>query len=250
MTYLSPFPHTILSPDKLNRRVLFAVELFDPISQSLVSAGVALRAKGVTGDPIVNFSGRFVWLGQAGQWPQEISVIPIRLPFFPETVLPPLPEDPQHPTIKERLVRVTLRPTPAYIFPAGITVIRGQLRERSDQPSPPVTDAHVQLAWCDKQHGACVWIPSPPASAQAVATDANGEFVVFLRLTSVGQQVPDSEKGLLHVRLQFTQSFTTWVTPDDFPFLADQIPDHLGRVYEGRLLDRDLRLGWADLIPM
>ena len=57
------------SADRLNRKVLLAVELVDPIAQSLVFRGVTVQAKGLNKGPIVSLSGRFVWLEEGGNWP-------------------------------------------------------------------------------------------------------------------------------------------------------------------------------------
>lgn len=240
MAYVQPATMTISSPDQLNRRVLFALEVFDPLAQSLVSGGLAVKAKGIDADPMVNRSGHFVWLDEGGPWPGEISVVPYRLPFYPATVTPPAPADPQNIQPAERLVRIVLRPTPAYTFPDGVTAIRGQLCESLLKGSPAVTDARVQLAWFD--NNADQWAPPPELD---VATDARGEFGVFVRVTPRGTQTPDIRTGLLKVRLQFSRGGATRATPDDFHFLAE--PAAKGRIPEGQLLPRDLKLGWSDL---
>ena len=243
MPYKQPSVKNVDSPDALNRKVLVAVEVFDPVAQSMVSSGLTVKAKGLEGEPLLSLSGRFVWLDEGGKWPEEISIVPYRLPFAAETVVPPLPVDLQNIALAERLVRITLRPTAAYNLSEGITAIRGQLREGLDPNSPAVTDARFQLAWHDVHSGQ--WFPQPPPSVQDVTTDSKGEFGVFLRLTPMPMQVPDIEAGLLKVRLEVARGGIVRATPEDFPFLMN--PAGKGRVSEGQLLKRDLRLSWADL---
>jgi len=231
------------SADRLNRKVLLAVELVDPIAQSLVFRDVTVQAKGLNKGPIISLSGRFVWLEKGGKWPTEISATAPKLPFAPVTVVPPVPPDIANATPAQRLVRITLRPTPAYDFSDGVTAIRGQLKETADPASPIVTDARLQLAW--HEVNADKWLPQPPPETQDAATDLRGEFAAFVRLVPTASQLPDVANGLLKVRLQVTRSGATRVTPEDYRFLAD--PANRGRISEGQLLARDLKLAWADL---
>ncbi|HLK48664.1 MAG TPA: hypothetical protein VKT49_11050 [Bryobacteraceae bacterium] len=242
MPYTQPLRQQILSPDTLTRKVLLALEIFDPLSQKLLSNQVIVAAAGL-GQPIVSWSGRFVWLDEGGAWPAEISVDPVGLPFERETAQPPAPPDLAHATPAQRLVRIVLRPTAAADFSGGVTAIRGQLSEGPADPSPPVTDASVQLAWWDLSTNA--WIPSPERSA---VTSASGEFGVFLRLQPGNNGEPDLQRRLLKVRLQFARPNASRATPDAYPFLAD--PNAAGRVIDGELLGRDLKLAWANLQPI
>lgn len=233
-----------LSPDRLNRRVLLALEVFDPLGQEPVSRGLVVHAKGLKGEPIVNLTRRFVWLREEDSWPAEITVVPQGLPFEPATIHPPRPPQFPNDSAADRLLRIVLRPTSAANFPDGVTAIRGQLREERDPASAVVSNARVQLAWRDTDAGR--WVPLPPATDADTATNRIGEFAAFLRVMPLATQAPDvNAKGLL-VRLQFTRGGATRVTPGDFPFLAD--PEAKGRVVEGQLLARDLKLVWADLV--
>lgn len=242
MPYIPPIARDLLSPETLSRKVLFAVEVFDPVAQSLVSRGLTVTAQGLDNAPIVSWSGRFVWLEEGGKWPTRVSIVPYRLPFMAQTVTPPVPADLTNIKFSERLVRITLRPTPAYNLSEDVTAIRGSMHETAADGSAAVTDAHIELAWRDHDGN---WQPTPPPTAPDTTTDANGEFAAFVRLDPAAGQLPDVVSGLLMVRLQVTRGSTTRVTPDDFPFLAD--PANKGRIVEGQLLMRDLRLSWADL---
>jgi hypothetical protein len=234
----------LLMPDVLTRQVLFAVELADPVAQRPVFRGATVTAVGLTGVPLVNWSGRFVWLAEGERWPERVVVAPGDLPFAAEDVpAPPRPADPTGGPADQRLLRIVLRPTAAYDFGEGVTAVRGCLRERGERTSPPVPGARVQLAWRDADGGQ--WRPTP--GPREPETDGRGEFATYLRLGRSPIQRPDSAGGLLKVRLQVTRRSpgpVTRVTPEDFPFLPD---GPAGRVPEGRLLPRDLQLGWEQL---
>ena len=250
MPYTQPTRRRILSPDEpLNRKVLIAVEVFDPVAQSLVSRGVIIKARGLDDDPIVSWSGRFVWVQQGDRWPTAIAVTPVQLPFTAQEVQTPRPPNFPVATAAERRVRIVLQPTSAYPFD-GVTAVRGRLTERLDPGSPPMPGVRIQLAWFDANSN--TWVPAPPAGPQDPATDDDGEFAVFLRLMPVSPAQPDLEHGFLKARLQFTTGSAppeSRATPDDYPFLPpDRAPG--GRVAEGRMLQTDLRLGWSDLLPI
>jgi hypothetical protein len=241
-------PRFLASADVLDRRVLFAVEVIDPVTQAFVSQGITVTAVNMQAKPIVSRSGRFVWLVDKDAWPGDVSVDPGRLPYAPETQAgPPKPPDILAATAAQRLVRIMLRPTYAYAFDTGPTVVRGTLKERLDYPSPTVSDAIVQLAWQDAT--ALTWAPGPPAAGELwPVTDANGGFAALLRLSAVPPADPDLSRGLLKARVQITRVGVTRVTPDDYPFLPDAAD--AGRVPEGRLLSRDVMLGWNELTPI
>ena len=238
-------PRFIAAPDVIERRVLFAVELIDPVTQRLVSDGIAVSAAGVSGMPIRSRSGRFVWLVEGSAWPTAITVTATGAPFAAHRQAgPPPPADIASATAAERRVRIVLRPTPAYPFDTGLTLVRGILREQPGSGSSPVAGARVQLAWFDTSSGS--WTPPPPQPDDVCPeTDANGEFVVFVRLVSQPPADPDIDGGLLKARLQFTRGFFTRATPDDFAFLPDA--QDAGRVPEGRELPRGVALVWSEL---
>jgi hypothetical protein len=236
-------------PDVLDRRVLFAVELVDPVTQLLVSQGVTVTAPDMQAKPIVSRSGRFVWLVDQDAWPATIAVDPGLTPYAAHTQpAPPRPADILAAPAAQRLARILLRPTPAYPFDTGATVVRGTLRERTDVPNAPVVaDAIVQLAWHDAFWG--TWTPGPPLPGELwPRTGANGEFAALLQLSAPPPAVPDLVRRLLKVRVQVTRGPATRATPDAFPFLPNAAD--AGRVPEGRLLPRDVTLGWNELTPI
>ena len=260
-----PLTPRLVDFDRLNRRVLFAVELIDPVTQVMVYRGVSVRAAGLEAKPIVSHSGRFVWLEEGTAWPEAITVDTGRLPFVPHVAVPPpRPPDLLTATAEERRVRISLRPTLAYPMDDGITVIRGALFESASPGAAAVKDARVQLAWRDEFGNWSPLPPSPeiigpgqpPSPREQQTTDA-GEFLVFVNLRPDPTLEPDIDNdGFLAVRLQVTQGRATpitRVTPDDFPFLStldDPTGTRRGRVREGRVLARDVRLAWNDLTPI
>ena len=177
-------------PDALDRRVLFAVELIDPVTQATVYRGVRVRAAGLEAEPIVSHSGRFVWLQEGAAWPEAITVDTGRLPFVPHVAAPPpRPPDIQTATAEARRVRISLRPTTSYPIEEGHHGHSWSVVETASPGSPPVAGARVQLAWRDEFGN---WSPLPPPpeiigpgeppSPREQETTPAGEFLVFLNL--------------------------------------------------------------------
>jgi hypothetical protein len=248
MPYTAPVVQQLISRETVQRKVLVAVEVVDPIAQELISSSVLVEASGLTSVPILSWSGRFVWLEEEDKWPAAISVKPYRLPFEPQDVVPPRPPNFPVATSEERRVRIVLHPTPAYPF-AGVTAVRGLLRVTSNRSSAPMRRTRVQIKWFDKDSQS--WQPATPPAALDPYTDVNGQFAVFVRLNKQGTQEPDLQKGMLKLRLEFTSADfipETRTTPEDYPFVAD--PSQGGRVPEGQLLSRDVTLAWADLLTV
>ncbi|WP_395018452.1 hypothetical protein [Dongia sp.] len=222
-------------PDRPNRTVLLAVELIDPVARSLVSRGVEVTAVGLSSRPIVNASGRFVWLTEGQAWPQRIVVTPTTAPYAAQIAAPPV--------LPERLRSIFLRPARDYEPVDGITGLRGRLKATAADDAPPIVGARVQLAWSDhkgnfrplkpKPESAGADDPDAPSPAE-VQTDANGEFIALLRPPGLGPKIVNGE---ITVRLQFTRGREVPVTK----FSAAHI------VREGRLSAKPLTLSWANL---
>jgi len=242
-------PRFIAAPDVLDRRVLFAVELLDPITQAPVWRGITVTAAGMQRKPIVNRSGRLVWLVEKDAWPGEIVVDPGATPYARHTQPGPArPADILKAKPDERLARIVLRPTAAYPFDTGATVVRGTLKERDDdETSPAVPSAIVQLAWHDTLAG--TWHPAPPLPGEVwPETGSNGEFAALLQLHAPAPHDPDlTPKGWLKARVQVTRGVETRATPNTYPFLPTADP---GYVPEGRLLPKDVTLGWVQLVAI
>lgn len=243
-----PATLAVSSYESLNRRVLLAVELIDPVTRLLVSDGMTVEAEDLVNRPIVNNSGRFVWLAEGDKWPKRITVKSDDLRFAPaDPVAPPRPQNLADASASERLVKMVLRPTPAHDLEPGVTAIRGVLYQRlpsTNDPrrGAPVSDATVTLAW-RKNQKADEFVAAPyPAT-----TDAAGQFAVFVRLGPKPWYDPDIEPSpMLAVRLEVKiGAITKWTTPN-FAFLTyPKAPE--GRVPEGKLLAASVSLGWDDL---
>ena len=167
------------------RHAEFGIELLDAVTLERVSQGVKVVAVGLQGKPIVNASGLFVWLREAGGQPQKVIIDPLRLPYervelTPAQMTPPL-------TVVE------LSPRADYPFAAGITGMRGALIEARVDPPEPVRDAAVHLRWLDDTDA---WHDAPAVSH----TDQRGGFAVALRLAPGDDPKLDS-RGALTVRL-------------------------------------------------
>ena len=237
------------------RRVLFAVELVDPITLDVVHRGITVTAAGIDRTPVVSSSGRFVWLDNGDKaWPATIAVNPGTLPFAPEV----RPVQPKPANGQPAVVLVVLQPTSAYPFGQGLTAVRGTLVEDVDPvigpASPPVADAVIQLAWRDIDDPT-IWLPLPPTAAgnpPALAprdpvTNRHGDFIAFIG-DAPPQGHADVLDGMVKVRIQVTRRApnhaTRW-TPVDYPFVPPPAPT--GRIPEGNLLPRDLKLVWKSL---
>ena len=257
---MAPPLQTVFS-DFLDRSVLFAVELLDPLTQRIVFDGMSVVPAGIVGKPVRSYSGRFVWLREGDAWPGPIVVEPGRRPYERHVqAAPPRPLNLDTATGAERHVRIHLRPAAFYPIGDGPTAIRGVLR----QANAPLAGVRVQLAWRDEVGN---WTPPPPAgepfapgeppSPLEQQTNASGEFLVFLHLRPPANVQPDIDApDLLAVRLQFTVGRTspaTRVTDDTFEFLPehdDPTGTRRGRVHEGRVLARELAVDWNTLTPI
>jgi hypothetical protein len=255
----------------LTRLTRLALELVDPITGAIVSRGVTVEARksndrpsGIA--PVVNLSGRFVWLERSLPPVPEIARIacdPGRLPYKQEVIdLSDIPEG-------QKLVSRRLRPNAAYIVPQGVTAMRGTLFELEDGKRKPIKDAVVQIAWLLSQP--VEWIPPPPATLANLrvgdaVTDENGDFLAFSRPLKndtrysdyVGYPkpdepgfrrtrcTPDSRNGVAKARLQVTRfDIGQWRWTDtDFEFFKT-LPK--GSIAEGQMPPRDLELDWDEL---
>jgi hypothetical protein len=250
--------------DSVPRDVLFAVELIDPVSHTLVSQGVEVSADRFTSLRRITAGGRFIWLqrmngqdGAGNPWPVVIEVKPKKgTPFEKHTHQP---WQPPGPAPRDRLLQITLRPTMAYPFDTGVTAVRGRLLEGPEPTSRPLENVHVQLVWREqtKETEPERWHPAPPVldanntpltRVGESQTNARGEFLVFLHLPVPEKDAatPDLQDGLLRARLRFTRLVdgapATRFTPNAFSFLGDRRPP--GRVPEGQLLTRDVTCFW------
>jgi len=155
------------------REAMLAVELLDAVTLERVTQGVEVTAKGLTGRPIVNFGGLFVWLKEDATHFEKLSIEPRTAPF--ERIEIPAAQ------VARPLHRVELTPLANYPFAPGMTAIRGSLIESRPPPgATPVAipGATIRLEWLDDD--GTTW---HPWQAPAV-TNTAGDFISILRLAS------------------------------------------------------------------
>jgi len=172
-----------------SRDAMLAVELLDAVTLERVSQGVEVTAKGLTGKPIVNYGGLFVWLKEDATKFETLLVEPGRQPF--ERVEIPAAQ------VKRPLHTVELKPLASYPFSPGITAIRGSLIETVPaQGVAPVAirGATIRLEWLHED--GVTWKPSP----STVVTDKAGDFTSILRLAPVDVPTLDAH-GKMTIRL-------------------------------------------------
>lgn len=181
------------------RRVLFAVEVLDGVTLGRLSQGLTVKAPGLTGQPIVNSAGLFVWLQEGNRAPQGLEIDPGDLPYMAArlpaaAVQVPAPPPPN---LRPPLIRVELAPRRDYPFAAGVTGVCGTLvRLRNENPAVPIAGATAWLRWIDDNANGTTWVNAPTRST----TDANGDFAAVLRLSPA--QLPRLDaNGRVRLRL-------------------------------------------------
>ena len=174
-------------------RVLFAIELLDSVTLSRVSDGMQVVAEGLSGKPLVNAGGCFVWLEEDITPLQRIVIDPGALPF--ERVERSAAE------VQLPLTSIELSPRVDYAFPSGITALRGTLIEENVTPPDtpvPIGDAEVHLQWLDDGK----WQDAPTVSHTAWDT---GDFAAVLRLKPTQMPLLGAN-GTLSARLRIRRA--------------------------------------------
>jgi hypothetical protein len=232
------------------RRALFAIEVIDSVSGSTLYDRIKVEpldanGKVINGPPVINHSGKFVWLEPRNDWPAKVRVQPDDRPnpppFEDAVIDTPQPTDDPIPA-RKRLFTAFLRPTAAYPFGEGVTAVRGCLKDGDAFDANPIVDAIVQLAW---QYDGLHWKPAAPAAAYKpllgeARTDGLGQFAVFIRLPADDAKVVD---GLLTVRLQVTRAgMPTWIVPAN-RWVEGKV---IKKITAGRLFEQDVKLAWPE----
>jgi|GEM_PF-5053111 len=231
--------------DRLDRRVLYAVELWDGVTQLHVDRGVSVVAKGLRGKPIMSLTGRFVWLTEGKAWPARIAVLPHPgTPYVAMPDVPALPEpvDIEHAPASERLHAITLQPGAAYPLPTGVTAMRGRLRTTAGPDGQPVAGALVTIEW--RVAATDEYRMATPG--RAPVTDAHGAFAAYVAHERPIDPKRFTSDGRINVRLRFVVDGDTYVTPDHFDFHGRSGPyaefDFVNAVVDGHVLPRELDL--------
>ena len=195
------------------RKARLIVEMRDPVTLAPVWDGLKVRVTGLTADPIVSSSGRFVWFEEKGATPLELSIDPGRLPYLPMTVaVPPLPPPPPAPGKPQTWtdLRLELAPNTAYPFAGGITARRGSIvRVKAEEPPRYLPGVDVRLQWIDDNAPGVVWRNSP----NVARTSARGDFVAMVRLAPNQIARADAQQRI-RVRVAATFEGITKISPE------------------------------------
>ncbi|MEO8186105.1 MAG: hypothetical protein ABI580_01925 [Burkholderiaceae bacterium] len=171
------------------RKAMLGIELLDAVTLERVAQGIEVTAKGLTGKPIVNESGLFVWLQEDVTKLERVIVEPRAAPFERVEIAAAQVTRPLH--------RVELMPRASYPFSPGITAIRGSLYEKRvplGTAPAAIAGATIRLEWLDDD--GATWHPWQAPSA----TGAAGDFASILRLSHA--QVPKLDaQEKMNVRL-------------------------------------------------
>jgi hypothetical protein len=198
------------------RNVLFAIEVLDAVTLRRVTHGLTVNASGLRKKPIINASGRFVWLREDPKALQKIIIEPGTLPF--ESV-----EISADQLRLGELSTVELPPRCDYPFVPGITGLRGTLIESREMPpeqQQPVAGAEVRLMWLDDD--SVTWHDAPTTSH----TNSHGDFAAILRFAPT--EVPAiNANGALSVRLRARRDALNERGSADFPLLQGRVADVL-----------------------
>jgi hypothetical protein len=167
--------------DRLERRVMFAMDFRDPVTRLTVSNGLKVTAKGL-GPPFRAPSGLFVWFDRDPPAKRDVEVTAIstdrRFLDVTEVITAPKHVD-DIPVADLRMTHV-LQATGLYVPPDGMTGLAGWLVE--DGNKAPVPDAEVSL--CFRHTQTHVF-----ESGYKAVTDADGRFVAVAN--DLGDVAPD-----------------------------------------------------------
>jgi len=167
--------------DRTQRRVMFAMDFRDPVTQRTVTDGLQVAAEGL-GPPVRARSGLFVWfdLDPPAQRQIRVTATSTNNFYLPYDEVITTPEHvPNIPASSLRMPRL-LRPTGLYEPPEGLTGAAGWLVE--DDALAPVADAEVAIAFRHASNQDFI-------SAYLAATDAAGGFVAVA--SDLGDVRPD-----------------------------------------------------------
>jgi hypothetical protein len=230
------FANTALPEKAWQRRVRLAVDVVDAVTGELIRDGIKVKVKEFRNAPIVNASGRYVWLIEPGVVPTEVEVDPQRLPYLKRSQPVPPPSLPLPPrTPQYSVVRVELAPTSAYRFEAGTTGVRSTLiRDSAEFPPVPLASLpndEVWLQWSDDNVAAPGWTPA------TVKTQANtaGDFAVIVRLAT-NQVARTDPQGRMQVRVAVKHGTATRFSAPLF-------------IRPGYVADLTPSLAWNQLTP-
>lgn len=168
--------YTLFSDWEISSQVSFVVEPIDGFTGQIPTGPVQVSIKNSHLKPIRNLSRLYVFRVT----PPEAFQLIVQSPHFFTETLSFTPKDIQGLDSRNPVIMVNLIPRPSYPFPAGVTLIRGMVR---DNGGLPVRGAAVRLA----------------GKETAARTTEKGEFVFFIKgLTQNDTRVhPETGKRLV-----------------------------------------------------
>lgn len=176
--------------DTVDRKVVMALELLDPVTGLAVVEGIRAQIAGLP-PPVITPSRRFVWR-EVG--PPQARQVRVRLELAnPQYDLPPgpltfnLPANDGTTAPMDLRKQVTLRTSPLYHPPEGMIAVAGTLKEGNGSRAA-VAGAQIAI---EISHGGLL---GQLASGHAPITDDNGDFIAVL--TGLTDERPDPEPGL------------------------------------------------------
>ena len=204
------------------RDVMFAVELVDSVTLQRLSRNIQVDAEGLTRAPILNSSDIFVWLKEDFDQLKRLLIKPGMRPYEPVELEPN--------QISRPLTKISLAPRADYLFPSGITGLRGRLIESRFGTPTPVSDANVLLQWKGEDG---VWRNGKTLTR---TVPNSGDFVSFLRFGPMDE--PETATSMITVRLQAKRSFSNR--------RSDSFQLHSGRITNPST-ENQLVFAWDDL---
>jgi hypothetical protein len=161
--------------DRIARRVMFALELLDPVTKAVVRDGVTPSVAGLS-SPLKGHTGRFVWFETGVPVKRDIVLsLAIENPMY----APPdaaklkfsIPANDGHASPGLFLRQVELKITAAFVPAEGITGVASMIIETAGVPTP-VVGAKSTLAFLHDEGQVF-------RTASVATTDENGAFVAF-----------------------------------------------------------------------
>lgn len=175
--------------EQVSRKVVFALELLDPITGLAVTCGIAPSIPGL---PPANAtpSHRFVWRDDG---PPQARQVDVALEIANPQYLPPsaalqfnLPANDGTASPATLLRQASLRTTALYQPPEGAMAVIGTLREGNGSTTP-IADAEITV---EISHSGGT---GQHQSSHTAITGSNGDFIAVL--AGLTDEVPDPEPG-------------------------------------------------------
>jgi hypothetical protein len=221
------------TPDEVKRRVMFALELVDPVTGRLAFEDMIVTAPGFA-PPVRSASGRFVWIDVDPPTQRTVTVKATskRRIFAPLEKAFAVPARDAGVTAADLVWRFALEPTGLYAPPAGMLAAAGTLIAAAADRTP-LAGVAVTLQFRDASDASVL------ASNYVARTDDRGQFVAVAPALGGGGPMmlppPDAAAGLVGW-LAFTNALPeTRYTP-------------LLPLRKGRMLRLPQPLAWGDLL--